>query len=80
MLSNELPPKVEEIIVDAYAVDAEQIGPHVGERFLNGRLRNSKSDVQLGRFTSGAGSALRSILPLGVRGSSFTATKAEGTM
>ena len=60
--------EVEEVVVDARAVDAQQIGPYVGERFLHGALRRSEGHIKLGSFHIGRGQCLAVDLATGGAG------------
>jgi hypothetical protein len=71
--------QLEEVVVDADALDAEHLGPDGSELPLDLVTRSDEGLGQLGTGV-GAGRALRSTLPWLVRGRASRCTKAEGTM
>ena len=71
--------QLEEVVVDADPLQAQHLGPDVGEHLLAG-VRGRRVGTAAAGCRSGAGSAWRSTLPLGVSGSASSTTKAEGTM
>jgi hypothetical protein len=73
----ELAAEIEEVVVDADG-PAEQLAPGGRQRLLGARPRGT--NVRSRGAVSGAGRALRSSLPLGVRGRASRRTKADGTM
>src|SRR5690606_31640788 len=50
--------EIEEVVVDTHAVDAEQIGPHVRERFLYTGLRRCEGHVEVGSLHIRCGQCL----------------------
>ena len=78
-----MPPEVEEIVFKPDARDAEELRPDFGHDLFRLGLRppgRHKAASRARRAASGAGSARRSTLPLGVSGSADNSMKAEGTM
>src|ERR1035437_4202187 len=74
--------KVEEVVVTADAgllAEMQYLLPDPRHRFFNFAFRGNVVLALVGAV-SGAGSALRSSLPLGVSGSDSSRTKALGTM
>ncbi len=73
--------ELEEVVVDADALDAQKIAPESrpasAGRACGAECRSSRSS---GRLASGAGRARRSTLPVGVRGSASRIVNTEGTM
>ena len=72
--------QLEEVVVPAHPLDAQQLRPDRGQRLLDLALRRLVAALHVRPSPSGAGSALRSSLPLGVSGSASSCTKAAGTM
>ena len=72
-----MPSELEEVIVDADAIDAQQARPDSAAR-RSVRVRGATYTVS--DVCSGTGSALRSILPFGDSGSVASTTTADGTM
>ena len=71
--------ELEEVVVRCRrASSAEHLGPEAGKDLFSVAVRGGVYSVA-GSW-SGAGSALRSTLPLGVSGSASSTTKAAGTM
>lgn len=67
----------EEVVGHAHALDAEDLGPHLGQQSLGVRPRSTWSAVD-SRSACGAGSARRSTLPLLDRGSTSMGTNQDG--
>ena len=67
----------EEVVVDADALQPQHLGEQRAQQLL---LRRARAARIVAGVRSGAGSALRSSLPLGVSGSLSSATNAAGTM
>ena len=72
--------EIEEVVLDADLLDPKPFGPQRGEFLLDGRSRCHEPPSQLGAFVFRAGRALRSILPLGVKGQGGHVTKVAGIM
>ena len=70
--------QLEEVVVDADPVPAEQLAPDAGHLPLD--VVAGQRTVALDAAASGAGSAERSSLPLAFRGNAGRSTKAAGTM
>ena len=69
--------KRKEIVVDADPLEPQYLGKQAAQQLL---LRRARLPPQPRAVSSGAGSAARSSLPLGVSGSRSRATMAAGTM
>ena len=64
--------ELEEVIVDADLVELEHFAPDLRDQFFNLACAVQRSlDPAAAALHPAAGSALRSILPLGVRGKTF---------
>src|SRR5262245_18991079 len=73
--------KIEEVVVQPYALQAQRLGPHLGDGPLQFRLWRNVSRAHDPRLVNvRRGSAFRLILPLGVRGMASRITKVDGTM
>ena len=75
-----VPAQLEEVVVDADPFEPQHFGPDLCQPLLGRSARGCKALFSSGRAWSGAGSARRSTLPLGVNGSASSTTKAAGTM
>jgi hypothetical protein len=60
--------EVEEVVVDAHAVDAEQVGPHVGQGLLRVGRRRGESHVEVGALHIRRGQGLTVDLAAGCAG------------
>ena len=69
--------ELEEVVVDADPIEAKHLGK---QRTQNVLLRRARRPPTVAGARSGAGSARRSSLPLGVSGSCASTTNAAGTM
>ena len=72
-----MPAELEEVVVDADAIEPQHLGEQPAQDLL---LRACAARVRTVGVKSGAGSARRSSLPLGVSGSRSSSTNADGTM
>ena len=74
-----VPAQVEEVVVDPDRVEVQHLPPRGGNGGLD---RAPRSHERLGCLlrAAGGGSAARSTLPFGLRGSALKLTNAEGTM
>ena len=69
--------QLEEVVVDADALEPQHLGEQPAQDLL---LRGARRTSHASASKSGAGSARRSSLPLGVSGSRSSTTNADGTM
>ena len=70
----------EEVVVDPDCSGCPALRTRCRQLFFESGARAHIRGFQFGRVSSGAGSARRLILPLGVSGNASSATKIEGTM
>ena len=74
-----VPAELEEVVLDADALDLQQVLPDLRQRRLRG-VSAAGNPFPPDRLASGRGRARRSTLPLAVRGMSDSRTNAAGTM
>ena len=72
--------EIEEVVIRADRLDAEHVGPDVGQQLLPRLDGVGRATRRADVAVSGSGSAARSIFPFGSNGISSTSTKNVGTM